>query len=157
MTHEPRSLSATRPDVPKGAVIGYTTGVYDLFHVGHLNLLQRARAECDYLIVGVTSDALAASRKSREPFVPLTERMEIVSALRCVDHIVVQDTMDKYAAWTQYGFHRMFVGDDWKGHPNWVALEQRFAPEGVEIVYFPYTEYVSTTRLRAILENHSLP
>lgn len=137
-----------------GPVIGYTTGVYDLFHVGHLNLLRRARAACDHLIVGVTSDALAARRKGRLPFVPLDERREIVGALRCVDSVVVQDHMDKYAAWEQHRFHRMFVGDDWKGHPDWVALETCFARVGVEIVYFTYTAHVSSTRLRAILDSH---
>lgn len=135
-------------------VIGYTTGVYDLFHVGHLNLLRRARAGCDHLIVGVTSDALVMRRKGRKPFVPLEERREIVGALSCVDRVVVQDHMDKYAAWEQHKFHRMFVGDDWKGHLDWTALEARFAPIGVEIVYFPYTAHVSSTRLRAILDNH---
>lgn len=138
------------------AVIGYTTGVYDLFHVGHLNLLTRARDQCDALIVGVTTDDLAASRKGRAPFVPLDERLQIIAALRCVDRVVVQDHMDKYAAWEQHRFDRMFVGDDWKGHPNWVALEQRFDDVGVEIVYFPYTAHVSTTRLRAILENRAV-
>lgn len=138
------------------SVIGYTTGVYDLFHVGHLNLLTRAKDECDDLIVGVTTDELAGSRKGRAPFVPLDERLQIIQALRCVDRVVVQDHMDKYAAWEQYRFHKMFVGDDWKGHPNWVTLEQRFAAVGVEIVYFPYTAHVSTTRLRAILENRTV-
>lgn len=144
----------TEEKTNKDLVIGYTTGVYDLFHVGHLNLLRRAKAECDYLIVGVTSDALAAKRKGRAPFVPLDERSEIVGALRCVDAVVVQDDMDKFAAWERHGFHRMFVGDDWKGHPNWVALEAKFASVSTEIVYFPYTEHVSSTRLRAILDNH---
>ncbi|MEQ6250811.1 adenylyltransferase/cytidyltransferase family protein [Sulfitobacter sp. HNIBRBA3233] len=132
--------------------IGYTTGVYDLFHVGHLNLLRRARAECDHLIVGVTSDALCLSRKKVAPVIPQDERMEIVGALRCVDEVVVQEDMNKYGAWEKYGFHKMFVGDDWKGHPNWVALEEWFQPHGVEIVYFPYTKHTSSSRLRAVLE-----
>jgi len=135
-----------------GRVIGYTTGVYDLFHIGHLNLLRRARAACDHLIVGVTSDALAAARKGRAPFVPQHERREIIGALRCVDEVVDQADMNKYAAWERLGFHRMFVGDDWKGHPDWAALEARFAQVSVEIVYFSYTAHVSSTRLRAILD-----
>ena len=133
-------------------VVGYTTGVFDLFHVGHLNLLQRARGACDRLVVGVTTDELARTRKGRAPFVPLEERLAIVAALRCVDEVVIQDNMDKFAAWQRLGFQRMFVGSDWQGHPDWVALEARFAGVGVEIVYFPYTAHVSTTRLRALLD-----
>ncbi|WP_299929929.1 adenylyltransferase/cytidyltransferase family protein [uncultured Pelagimonas sp.] len=130
------------------AVIGYTTGVYDMFHIGHLNLLLRAREQCDHLIVGVTTDALAQARKGQAPVIPQADRMAIVGALACVDTVVEQQDMDKYAAWQKLGFHRMFVGDDWKGHPKWVALEETLAPHGVEIVYFPYTAHVSTTRLR---------
>jgi glycerol-3-phosphate cytidylyltransferase len=133
-------------------VTGYTTGVYDLFHVGHLNLLERARAACDRLIVGVTTDDLAAARKGRPPFVPLAERLSIIAALRCVDEVVVQADMDKMAAWNQLRFQRMFVGSDWQGHPDWTALETRFATVGVKIVYFPYTEHISSTRLRALLD-----
>jgi glycerol-3-phosphate cytidylyltransferase len=143
----------TEPDNSGPRVIGYTTGVYDLFHAGHLNLLRRARAQCDHLIVGVTSDELAQSRKGRAPLVPLNERCDIIGALRCVDTVVAQIHMDKYAAWEEHQFHRMFVGDDWQGHPNWIALEDRFKDVGVEIVYFPYTTHVSSSRLRAILDN----
>ncbi|WP_425041381.1 adenylyltransferase/cytidyltransferase family protein [Primorskyibacter sp. S187A] len=129
-------------------VIGYTTGVYDMFHIGHLTLLQRAREACDHLIVGVTTDALAQARKGRAPVIPEADRVAIVRALRCVDEVVPQSDMDKIAAWERIGFHRMFVGDDWKGDPKWVALEEALGPKGVEIVYFPYTAHVSTTRLR---------
>jgi glycerol-3-phosphate cytidylyltransferase len=132
--------------------IGYTSGVFDLFHIGHLNILQRARAECDHLIVAVTSDTLSASRKGKTPIIPLPERMEIVAALRCVDEVVVQEDMDKYGAWERHRFHRMFVGDDWRGSPSWVALEERFRPLGVEVVYFPYTAHTSSTRLREVLD-----
>lgn len=143
----------TQPDAaeaatPQDPVIGYTAGVFDMFHIGHLNLLRRARAGCDRLVVGVTTDALALARKGRGPVIPLAERMEILSALRCVDEVVEQRDMDKMAAWERVGFHRMFVGDDWKGHPTWVTLETAFAAKGVEIVYFPYTGHVSSTRLR---------
>lgn len=139
----------TPPDAPSNApMIGYTTGVFDMFHIGHLNLLRRARAGCDRLVVGVTTDELALARKGRGPVIPQAERMEIVGALACVDAVVEQRDMDKMAAWKRVGFHRMFVGDDWKGHPKWVALEEAFAPLGVEIVYFPYTAHVSSSRLR---------
>lgn len=134
------------------AIIGYTTGVYDMFHIGHLRLLQRAASACDELIVGVTTDALAAARKSRAPVIPLGDRMEIIAALSCVTRVVEQTSMDKLAAWEVLRFDRMFVGDDWQGHPNWVALEQAFAPKGVEIVYFPYTPTVSSSRLRTAVE-----
>lgn len=129
-------------------VTGYTTGVFDMFHVGHLNLLRRARAGCDRLVVGVTTDELALARKGRAPVIPLAERMAILSELRCVDEVVRQEDMDKRAAWERLHFRRMFVGDDWKGHPRWCALEAEFAPLGVEIVYFPYTAHVSSSWLR---------
>ncbi|RUS64835.1 glycerol-3-phosphate cytidylyltransferase [Pseudorhodobacter sp. E13] len=129
-------------------VIGYTAGVFDMFHIGHLNLLRRARAQCDRLVVGVTTDALALHRKNSKPVIPQADRMEIVGALSCVDAVVEQRDMDKMAAWKRIGFHRMFVGDDWKGHPTWTALEADFAPLGVEIVYFPYTAHVSSSQLR---------
>ena len=135
-------------------IIGYTTGVFDLFHIGHLNLLRKARANCDRLIVGATSDELAEARKGRRPLVPLDERCEILQALRCVDKVVVQSDMDKFGAWEAYRFDRMFVGDDWKGHPSWNDLEDRFSKVGVEIVYFPYTQHVSSTRLHEILNNY---
>lgn len=133
-------------------IIGYTTGVYDLFHVGHLNLLKRARGACDHLIVGVTTDELAAHRKGHPPVIPFGERMEIVASVRYVDEVVPQTTMDKMAAWNALKFHRMFVGDDWKGTPKWLELERAFAPLGVEIVYFSYTMHTSSTKLRRILE-----
>lgn len=130
-------------------IIGYTTGVFDLFHVGHLNLLKKARAQCDHLIVGVTTDELSLMRKGKRPVIPLEERMAIIAELRCVDQVVPQEDMDKYAAWERLRFHRMFVGDDWKGHPKWTEMEQRFARIGVEIVYFPYTRHISTSYLRS--------
>lgn len=132
--------------------IGYTTGVYDLFHIGHLNVLKRARLECDYLIVGITTDELAASRKGRAPIIPFVERMEIIQHIRFVDEVVPQVDMDKLAAWHRLKFNRMFVGDDWKGTPEWVALERQFGTLGVDIVYFPYTVHTSSSLLRAALD-----
>lgn len=132
--------------------IGYTTGVFDLFHIGHLNVLKRARLECDYLIVGITTDELAASRKGRPPIIPFVERMEIIQHIRFVDEVVPQVDMDKLAAWNRLKFNRMFVGDDWQGTPEWVALERQFAAVGVEIVYFPYTTHTSSSLLRAALD-----
>jgi len=132
--------------------IGYTTGIYDMFHIGHLNLLRRAKEHCDKLIVGVTTDELSVSRKGKAPVIPFAERCEIVSALKCVDEVVPQDTMDKMAAQQKYQFNVMFVGDDWKGTPQWEALEKQMAAVGAEIVYFPYTESTSSTRLRQYLD-----
>lgn len=151
-TWGPRWMTDKMPDQTAALTVGYTAGVYDLFHIGHLKLLERAKAQCDHLVVGVTSDQLASSRKGQNPFVPLDERLEIIRALRCVDQVVVQEDMDKFAAWQRIGFQVMFVGDDWKGHPRWVELEQRFAKVDVRITYFPYTTHVSSTRLRAILK-----
>lgn len=130
------------------SVIGYTTGVYDMFHVGHLNVLRRARSLCDFLIVGVTTDEVAAARKNKTPIVPFLERVEIVQNLRYVDEVVPQASMDKVEAWNNLKFDVMFVGDDWKGTPAWIALEEQFAAFGVDIVYFPYTGHTSSTILR---------
>jgi len=132
-------------------IIGYTTGVYDLFHIGHLNVLRRARAECDYLVVGVTTDELSLSRKGKRPVISYEERSEIVRSIRYVDEVVPQDGMDKLEAWRRIGFHRMFVGDDWKGTPQWNEIERRFAQHSVEIRYFPYTSHTSSTILREAL------
>jgi glycerol-3-phosphate cytidylyltransferase len=129
-------------------IIGYTTGVFDMFHIGHLNVLQRAKEHCDYLIVGVSTDELCLNYKGKLPIVPFEERRQIISALKCVDHVVPQTSRDKYEAWEELRFHRMFVGDDWKGSPLFNEMEQRFKSVGVEIVYFPYTTGTSSTLLR---------
>lgn len=132
-------------------VFGYTTGVFDMFHVGHLRLLERAKAGCDQLIVGITTDELSQSAKGKLPIVSFAERRRIVSALRCVDLTVPQTSMDKRSAWESLRFDRMFVGDDWRGTDRWNALEEEFAALGVEIVYFPYTPSTSSTHLRDAL------
>lgn len=132
--------------------IGFAPGVYDLFHIGHLNILRRARRHCDRLIAGVTSDDLAERLKGRRPVIPLSERLEIVASLRCVDVAVVEAEEDKMETWKRLGFHVIFKGDDWRGTPKWLELERRFAPVGVEVVYFPYTVHTSSTLLRASLE-----
>lgn len=134
--------------------IGYTTGVYDLFHIGHVNLLRRARLECDYLIVGVTTDELCIEAKGKAPIIPFTERMSVVESVRYVDMVVPQVNYDKMEAWRNHKFNVMFVGDDWKGTPKWVSLEQEFSALGVEIAYFPYSQQTSSTRIRAILDSY---
>ena len=123
--------------------IGYTTGVFDLFHIGHLNVLKRARLECDYLIVGITSDELSMSAKNKKPVIPFQERMEIVEAIKFVDEVVPQMNYDKEEAWNNLKFDMMFVGDDWKGTDKWNQIEKDFAEFGVEIFYFPYTTHTS--------------
>lgn len=133
-------------------VIGYTAGVFDLFHVGHLNIIQRASAGCDYLIVGVSTDDLAAELKGRPPVVPLVERMEIVQSIRGVDHVVPQVDLDKVQAWRNLRFDIIFVGDDWRGTERWIAYEEEFSRVGVEVVYFPYTRTTSSTLLREVAE-----
>ena len=131
--------------------IGYTTGVFDLFHIGHLNILKRARLECDHLIVGVTTDELCKSAKNQKPFIPFQERMDLVEAVKYVDEVVPQTSYDKVEAWNNLKFDKMFVGDDWKGTDQWNQIEKEFSQFGVEIIYFPYTTHTSSTILRKIL------
>ena len=132
-------------------VIGYTTGVFDMFHIGHLNILRRASERCDRLIVGVTTDDLSESRKGKRPIIPQDERMEIVRSIRYVDSVVEQASMDKIQAWHDHHFDVMFVGDDWQGTTAWNQLERQFALVGARIEYFPYTAHTSSTALRAAL------
>lgn len=133
-------------------IVGYTTGVFDMFHIGHLNLLKRAKLECDYLVVGVTSDELVSERKSVKPIIPFIERMSIVENIIFVDEVVPQTTMNKLYAWNDIHFDRMFVGDDWKGTETWKNIEAQFIGLPVEIIYLPYTNHTSSTKLRSILD-----
>lgn len=133
-------------------IIGYTTGVFDLFHIGHLNILQRAKAQCDYLIVGVSTDELVTQYKHKKPVISYEERSRIVEAIRYVDKVVPQVNRNKLEAWEQLGFHKMFVGDDWKGSALFNEMEEKFRPLGVEIVYFPYTNGTSSTFLKEVLD-----
>ncbi|UTV98695.1 adenylyltransferase/cytidyltransferase family protein [Marinomonas rhizomae] len=132
--------------------IGYTTGVFDLFHIGHLNVLKRAKLECDYLIVGVSTDELCMEAKNKKPVIPFQERMEIVEAIKFVDEVVPQVNYDKEEAWNNLKFDKMFVGDDWKGSDKWNKLEEDFKKLNVEIHYFSYTSHTSSTKLREILD-----
>jgi glycerol-3-phosphate cytidylyltransferase len=131
--------------------IGYTTGVFDLFHIGHLNILKRAKLECDYLIVGITTDELALSAKNKKPVIPFTERMEIIESIKFVDEVVPQTNYDKIEAWNNLKFDLMFVGNDWKGTEKWNQIEKDFNKCGVEIIYFSYTSHTSSTILRDVL------
>lgn len=133
-------------------IVGYTTGVFDMFHVGHLNILKRAKEQCDYLIVGVSTDELCESYKHKKPIIPFEERKAIIESIRYVDQVVPQLNRDKFAAWEKYHFDKMFVGDDWKNSPLFNELEQKFASVGVKIVFFPYTKGTSSTILREKLD-----
>jgi len=134
-----------------GKVVGYAAGAFDLFHIGHLNLLRRARQECDYLVAGVVSDELCRETKGVDPVIPLEERLEIVRAIDVVDAVHVELVPDKLKTWEEVRFHRFFKGDDWKGTPRGIELERRFAEVGVEVVYFSYTPHTSSSLLRLAL------
>ncbi len=132
--------------------IGYTTGVFDMFHIGHLNILRNAKAQCEYLIVGVSTDELVKIDKNKTPVIPYSERAEIVAAIRYVDKVVPQPDKNKKAAWEKYGFDVMFVGSDWKGTPQWKKFEEQLKPLGVDIVYLPHTDGISSTKLTAVIK-----
>ena len=137
--------------------IGYAAGGFDLFHVGHLNLLRRARQQCDVLIAGVVSDEMLREVKGIEPVIPTAERAEIVAGLRCVDRVHVETTPSKIDAWRAVGFTHFFKGDDWRGTPKGILLEQQFAEVGVQIEYLPYTMHTSSTALRRALAALTAP
>lgn len=128
--------------------IGYTTGVFDMFHIGHLNILKRAKEQCDYLIVGVTTDQLCYERKGKYPIICEAERMAIVSELRCVDRVVPQENMDKLEAVLKYHVDAVFVGSDWKGTDAWNTYEREFAEARCSVVYLEHTDGISSTILR---------
>lgn len=137
--------------------IGYTCGVYDLFHVGHLNLFERCKKQCDYLIVGVCDDEYVRTVKGKEPVINEKDRARIVGALKVVDEAVIIDTkvtVDKMLALKKFGFNKLFVGDDWKGTPRFIETEKQFKENqiDVEIVFLPYTKSVSTSKLREELK-----
>ncbi|CAL9431411.1 adenylyltransferase/cytidyltransferase family protein [Streptomyces albus] len=132
--------------------VGYAPGAYDLFHIGHLNLLRHARARCDHLVAGVVSDEMAARAKGHPPVIPLVERLQIVRSIRFVDAAFVETVPDKLETWQQVRFDVLFKGDDWRGTPKGDKLEADFRTVGVEVVYLPYTVHTSSTQLRRALE-----
>lgn len=133
-------------------IIGYTTGVFDLFHIGHVNILRNSRNLCDRLIVGVSTDELV-SYKNKKPIIPFAERIEIVRSCKYVDIAVPQIDMDKMDAWRRYGFNIMFVGDDWYKTDKWKSYQEDFQKIGVRIVYFPYTQGTSSTLINNVLND----
>ena len=125
--------------------VGYTTGVYDMFHIGHLNIIRRAKEQCEHLIVGVSTDENVQTHKHKTPVIPYEQRKAIVEAIRYVDEVVPQENMDKFAAWEKYHFDALFHGDDWKGSSMYDEIEKKLAAVGCDMVFLPHTDGVSST------------
>ena len=136
--------------------IGYTTATFDMFHYGHLNILRKAKEQCDYLIVGVSTDEVVQSYKHKTPIVSLKHRMEIVSSIKYVDRVVVQKDMDKFKAWTELHYDVLFHGDDWKNTSMYDELESKLKTVGVDVVFIPHTPGISTTILTEIVANKDI-
>jgi glycerol-3-phosphate cytidylyltransferase len=132
--------------------VGYVPGVFDMFHIGHLNILRNASRECDHLIAGVVSDEIALLAKGRPPVVPLAERLEIVRSIRYVDEAYAETEPDKIAVWQRLRFNMIIKGDDWQGTAKGERLERDMASIGAEVVYLPYTAHTSSTLLRCMLD-----
>lgn len=128
--------------------VGYTQGAYDMFHIGHLNLLNHAKQYCDILIVGVNSDALVKAYKKKTPIIPEEQRREIVANIKAVDSCMIVDTLDKCKILEQVHFDAVFIGGDWKGNPRWVKTEEELNARGVDVVFLPHTDGISSTMLR---------
>lgn len=134
--------------------VGYASGVFDMFHVGHLNILRRAAEHCDHLVVGVATDDYVFGLKGRLPVVPYSERAEIVESLQFVDEVILDASEDKREVWNRRPFDVIFKGDDWRGTAKGDRLEVDMAEVGAQVVYFPYTLHTSSTRLRGFIERH---
>ena len=132
-------------------LVGYCPGIFDMFHVGHLNILRRSRLDCDYLIAGVVTDEVCERSKGKRPVVPLHERIEIVQSIKFVDEAVPDWSVEKIDMWQHLRFDVIFKGDDWRGTPKGDRMEQSFAEIGVRVVYLPYTPQTSSTLLRELI------
>lgn len=132
--------------------IGYTTGVFDMFHIGHLNILKRAKEKCEFLIVGVSTDELVQAYKHKTPVIPYKERISIVEAIKYVDSVVPQTTMDKMVAWENLKFDVIFHGDDWRGSGMYNEVESKLNEVGVKMVFLPHTQGTSSTILKDVLQ-----
>lgn len=137
---------------PRQGTVGYAAGAFDLFHVGHLNILTHSAQRCDHLVAGVVSDAVLLETKGIVPVIPEDERVQIVAALGCVDSVYVERDADRLLTWEDVRFDVFFKGDDWRGTPKGIALENRLGAKGVWVEYFPYTASTSSTRLRSALD-----
>ena len=133
-------------------VIGYTQGTFDMFHIGHLNLIKNAKRHCDYLVVGVNSDDLVESYKNKRPIIPLDERVEIMRAIKYVDEVIVTNTLDKKEIWEKVRFNEIYIGDDWKGNECWEKTGKEMEQLGAKLVFLPYTKDTSSTMLREKLK-----
>ena len=133
-------------------VIGYTQGTFDMFHIGHLNLIKNAKRHCDYLVVGVNSDDLVESYKNKRPIIPLDERVEIMRAIKYVDEVIVTNTLDKKEIWEKVRFNEIYIGDDWKGNERWEKTVKQMEQLGAKLVFLPYTKDTSSTMLREKLK-----
>lgn len=134
--------------------VGYTTGVFDLFHIGHLNIIRKAKEQCEYLIVGVSTDELVQAYKNKTPVIPYEERKNIVEAIKYVDEVIPQVSMNKFEAWEQKKFDVIFHGDDWKNSQMYQENEKKLSSVGVKFEYFPYTQNTSSTILTEVLKNY---
>ena len=135
----------------KKQIIGYTAGVYDMFHIGHLNVIKNAKARCDYLIVGVSTDEVVEQNKNKKPIIPFKERVAIVEAIKYVDKVIPQERYDiegKIEIVKNNGIDVMFVGSDWQGTEKWNKIESELAKIGCKVVYLPHTDGISSTLLR---------
>ena len=148
-------VRAPRPGGGEGMVRGYVPGVFDLFHIGHLNILRSAREQCDWLIAGVVSDENAFRAKSKLPVIPLAERVSILEHITLVDEVIIEHQPSKLDVWRDHPFDVIFKGDDWRGTPKGERLEHDMGTVGVEVAYFPYTIHTSSTLLRAALEHQA--
>jgi glycerol-3-phosphate cytidylyltransferase len=135
----------------KKIIIGYTTGVFDLFHIGHLNILKKSKSFCDKLIVGVSRDKLVYKYKEKYPVISEKERFKIIESIKYVDYVVYQNSLDKFVNFKKLKFDVMFVGDDWFSTPKWKNLDKQFLKIGVKIIYLPYTKSTSSTKINKIL------
>ena len=129
---------------------GYTQGTFDMFHIGHLNIINNAKAQCEYLVVGVNSDALVRAYKNKTPVIDQINRSSIVSNIKAVDEVLISETLDKEEQLKRIGFDAVFIGDDWKGNNRWEETKIRLAEKGVDVVFLPHTDGVSSTALKSV-------
>ena len=138
----------------KKVIIGYTTGVFDLFHVGHVRILKKAKSLCDKLIVGVSTDTVVKKYKNKKPIIPYSERVEVIKNSKYVDMVVPQNTLDKFISWKKLKYDIILVGDDWFASKKGRLLDKRFKELGVRIIYLPYTKKTSSTKINNILNQY---
>ena len=145
-------LLITMDDFTSKYKTGITFGVFDLFHVGHLNLLERCKAMCEHFVVAICDDDYVRNVKHKEPVIPQNDRVRIVNALKCVDQVILvnaEETSNKLLVFQRLPFNVLFSGDDWKGSERYIQTEKEFAQYGISIEYLPYTKGISTTQLKA--------